>query len=334
MPEPSLILFVIITVLSLAFGFTNGINDAANAIATVIGTRVLSPRVAVGMASFFNFAGAATGTAVAATIGKGLVDPQAMSDGTLIAALASIIIWGLLCTRVGLPISLSHGLVAALVGAAIATAGVGEIQWDRLRTVLIAVAVAPILGFVAGFIFMTLIGQLFSRSTPASMRNIFGNLQIVAGAFMAYSHGKNDGQMPIGMITAGLVYYTGNLGYWDSIPLWVIAASALSITTGTAIGGWRVIRTLGLKMTKLRPVHGFAASTSAAGVIEVASAFGIPVSTTHCMTSAIMGVGATRRLSAVRWGIAWSIVSAWILTFPACLGLGWVMGQLFKQIMA
>ena len=334
MPDPSPVLFVVITILSLAFGFTNGINDAANAIATVVGTRVLSPRAAVAMASVFNFAGAATGTAVAATIGKGLVDPASMSDGTLIAALVSIVIWGLLCTRFGLPISLSHGLVAALVGAAIATAGIGEIQWDRLRTVLIAVAVAPILGFVGGFVFMTVIARVFRGSTPASMRNIFGNLQIVAGAFMAYSHGKNDGQMPIGMITAGLVYYTGNQGYWDSIPLWIVSISALSITLGTAIGGWRVIRTLGLKMTKLRPVHGFAASTSAAGVIEAASSLGIPVSTTHCMTSSIMGVGATRGLSAVRWGVAWSIVSAWILTFPACLGLGWLMGQIFSLIVS
>jgi len=284
------------------------------------------------MASIFNFAGAATGTAVAATIGKGIVDPAGMSDGTLIAALVSIVVWGLFCTRLGLPISLSHGLVAALVGAGLATVGVEGIQWDRLRTVLIAVAVAPILGFVAGFIFMALIARVFSRSTPATMRNFFGNLQILAGAFMAYSHGKNDGQMPIGMITAALVYYTGDAGYWDSIPLWIIGISALSITTGTAIGGWRVIRTLGLKMTKLRPVHGFAASTSAAGVIEAASALGIPVSTTHCMTSSIMGVGATRGLSAVRWGVAWSIVSAWILTFPACLGLGWLIGQLLNLV--
>jgi inorganic phosphate transporter, PiT family len=331
-PEPSPVLFVVITLLAVAFGFTNGINDAANAIATVVGTRVLSPRGAIIMASVFNFAGAATGTAVAATIGKGLVAPEAMSDGTLVAALASIVIWGLFCTRLGLPISLSHGLVAALVGAALATSGAGEIQWGKLQTVLIAVAVAPVLGFVAGFFLMLVITRVFSRSTPASIRNVFGALQIAAGAFMAYSHGKNDGQMPIGVITAGFVYYTGNAGHWDSIPTWITVVSALSITTGTAVGGQRVIRTLGLKMTKLRPVHGFAASTSAAGVIEAASAFGIPVSTTHCMTSSIMGVGATRGLSAVRWGVAWSIVSAWLLTFPACLGLGWLMGQLFKLI--
>lgn len=332
MPEPSPVLFVVITLLAVAFGFTNGLNDAANAIATVVGTRALSPRGAILMASVFNFAGAATGTAVAATIGKGLVAPEAMSDGTLVAALTSIVIWGLLCTRLGLPISLSHGLVAALVGAAIAVAGVADIQWGRVQTVLIAVAVAPVLGFVAGFSLMLLITRVFSQSAPASMRNVFGGLQIVAGAFIAYSHGKNDGQMPIGVITAGLVYYTGNAGYWDPIPMWIIVVSALSITTGTALGGWRVIRTLGLKMTKLRPVHGFAASTSAAGVIETASAFGIPVSTTHCMTSSIMGVGATRGLSAVRWGVAWGIVSAWLLTFPACLGLGWLMGQLFNLI--
>ncbi len=330
MSETSLALFVIVTIFALAFGFTNGINDAANAIATAVGTRVLSPRAAIAVAALGNFAGAATGTAVARTIGKGLLASEDVTAWVLIAALASIIIWGLFCTRFGLPISLTHGLVAGLVGAGIAIAGIDAIQWGVFRKVLSAVAIAPVLGFAGGFVVMALLMWVFRRSAPARMRNIFGNLQILTAAFVAYSHGKNDGQMPIGVITAGLVYYTGNAGLWDGIPWWVIAVSATMITLGTAFGGWRVIRTLGLRITALRPVHGFAAQGSAAAVIEAASHLAIPVSTTHCLSSSIMGVGATRRLSAVRWGVAGNMVAAWVITFPVCFGLGWLLGQLFQ----
>jgi PiT family inorganic phosphate transporter len=332
MPETSLALLVVVTIFALAFGFTNGINDAANAIATSVGTRVLSPRAAIAVAALGNFAGAATGTAVARTIGKGLLAPEDMTAWVLIAALASIIIWGLFCTRVGLPISLTHGLVAGLVGAGVAMSGIDAIQWGVFERVLSAVAIAPVLGFAGGFVVMVALMWVFRRSVPATMRNVFGNLQILSAAFMAYSHGKNDGQMPIGVITAGLVYYTGNAGLWDGIPWWVIAVSATSITLGTAFGGWRVIRTLGLRITALRPVHGFAAEGSAAAVIEAASHYGIPVSTTHCISSSIMGVGATRRLSAVRWGVAGNMVAAWIITFPVCCGLGWLLGQIFQAI--
>jgi PiT family inorganic phosphate transporter len=332
MPETSLALFVVVTIFALAFGFTNGLNDAANAIATSIATRVLSPRAAIGVAALGNFAGAATGTAVARTIGKGILASEDMTAWVLIAALASIIVWGLFCTRVGLPISLTHGLVAGLVGAGVAMAGIGAIQWSVFERVLSAVAIAPVLGFAGGFVVMVALMWFFRHSAPARMRNIFGNLQILTATFVAYSHGKNDGQMPIGVITAGLVYYTGNAGLWGGIPWWVIAISATSITLGTAFGGWRVIHTLGLRITALRPVHGFAAEGSAAAVIEAASHYGIPVSTTHCISSSIMGVGATRRLSAVRWGVAGNIVAAWIITFPVCFGLGWLLGQLFQAI--
>ena len=331
MPDSSVYLLILIVILAVGFGVVNGFNDAANAIATAVGTRVLSPRAAIAVAAVCNFAGAATGTAVARTIGKGILAPEDVTAGVLIAALASIIIWGLFCTRFGLPISLTHGLVAGLVGAGIATAGIDAIQWDVfLQRVLLAVAIAPALGFAGGFVVMALLMWVFRRSVPATMRNVFGNLQILSAAFMAYSHGKNDGQMPIGVITAGLVYYTGNAGLWDGIPWWVIAVSATSITLGTAFGGWRVMRTLGLRITALRPVHGFAAEGSAAAIIEAASHFGIPVSTTHCISSSIMGVGATRRLSAVRWGVAGNMVAAWIITFPVCCGLSWILGQLFQ----
>ena len=332
--EPSLALFVVVIIFALAFAFTNGLNDAANAIATAVGTRVLSPRAAVSMAAVFNFAGAATGIAVAKTIGKGILgDALGTADSTawvLVAALAAIVIWGLLCTRLGLPISLSHGLVAGMVGAGAATFGWGAIDWSILGKVLSAVAIAPALGLAAGFAVMAALMWIFRDSTPASMRNIFGNLQILSSAFMSYSHGKNDGQMPIGVITVGLVYYHQDPGIWDGIPWWVIGVSAAAISIGTALGGWRVMHTLSSRITTLRPVHGFAAQSSAAAVIETASHLGIPVSTTHCISSSIMGVGATRRLSAVRWGVAGDMVAAWIITFPACGGLGYLLGWIFK----
>jgi len=310
MPECSLALLVTVVVFALAFAFTNGLNDAANAVATAVGSRVLTPRAAVSMAAVFNFAGAATGTAVARTIGKGIMAGEDVTSWVLIAALAAIVVWGLFCTRFGLPISLSHGLVAGLVGAGVATVGWGSIQWNVLGKVLSAVAIAPALGFAGGFIVMATIIWLFRDSTPASIRNVFGNLQILSSAFMSYSHGKNDGQMPIGVITAALVARGWGTDLWDDIPWWVIAASAAMISLGTALGGWRVMRTLGARITTLRPVHGFAAQSSAAAVIETASHLGIPVSTTHCISSSIMGVGATRRLSAVRWGVAGNMVAA------------------------
>ena len=327
MPE-SLALLILVIVVAIGFGVANGFNDAANAIAAVIGSRALSPRAAIAMAAFFNFAGAATGTAVALTIGKGIVDAQALTLTTIIAGAGAIVIWAVMATRYGIPISLTHGLVAGLVGAGITISGSGSIVWGVLAKVISAVGIAPLLGFAGGFLLMVAIMWLFRRSALAKVRTIFNNLHILSAAFMAYSHGKNDGQMPIGLMSMALMVYYG----WSEfqIPFWVIAVSAASISLGTATGGWRVIRTLGLRITNLRPVQGFAATTSAATVIEIASHFGIPVSTTHCMSTSIMGVGATRRLSAVRWGIARSIVLAWILTFPICGILGWLIALLLK----
>lgn len=332
MPDPSLLLLALIIAFAIGFGIANGFNDAANAIATVVGTRVLSPRNAIIMAAFLNFAGAATGLEVARTIGKGILIPEAISYLTVIAGLAAAIIWVTLATLYGLPLSVTHSLVAGLVGAGIATAGSGVIVWGVLQRVLSSVAIAPVSGFIVGFVFMLSLFWMFRRSIPASVQGIFGRLQILSAAFMAYAHGKNDGQMPIGIITLGLVLYTGRTDLWDNIPLWVITISALSISLGTAIGGWRVIRTLGFRVTTLRPVNGFAAETSGAAVIEVASQLGIPVSTTHCITTAIMGVGSTRRFSAVRWGVGRTIVAAWIITFPICGALGFLFTWLLQSI--
>jgi PiT family inorganic phosphate transporter len=318
-------LFILVIVLAVGFALVNGFNDAANAIATVVSTRSLSPLRAVIMASIFNFAGAATGLAVAYTIGKGIVAPEFLDYGVMLAALSAVIIWGIVATRLGLPISISHAFVAGLVGAAIAAAGSVAIVWRTFIEVLSSVAIAPALGFSLGLLLMVALMWLLRRRAPLRVEGTFSKLQILTAAFMSYAHGKNDGQMPIGIMAMALVIHTGSEFH---VPFWMIALSAGSISLGTLFGGWRVIKTVGVKITALRPVHGFAAMGSAATVVEVASAFGIPVSTTHCVSSSIMGVGATKRLSAVRWGVAGNIVLAWILTFPICGIIGWLLGSI------
>jgi len=333
MPEFALGYLIIIITFAVGFGLVNGFNDAANAIAAAIGTRSLSPRNAVIMAAILNCVGAATGLAVARTIGKGILIPEAITYLTVLAGLAAVIVWGSLATYWGLPVSITHGFVSGLAAAGAATVGIEAIQWGVMQRVLSSVVAAPVLGFIGGFVFMVILFWVFRQSAPAWMRIFFSRLQWLTTAFLAYSHGKNDGQMPIGVITMALVIYTGQATLWDSVPWWVIGLSALAISSGTAIGGWRVIRTLGMRVTNMQPVHGFAANLSAAGVIEAASHLGIPVSTTHCASSAIMGVGATRRFSAVRWGVAGNIVVAWILTFPICGGLGYLFGWLLKMVL-
>jgi len=234
-----------------------------------------------------------------------------------------------------LPVSITHGFVAGLAAAGVAVAGSEAVIWgwgSRLSQTLLAVAIAPALGFVGGFGLMVLLLWVFRRSAPARMRVIFSRLQWLTTAFLAYSHGLNDGQMPIGVITMALVVYTGQANLWDNIPWWVIIVSAVAISSGIAIGGWRVIKTVGMRVTALEPIHGFTANVSAAAVIWGASHFGIPVSTTHCASSAIMGVGATKRLSAVRWGVARRIVLAWIITFPICGGLGYLFARLLGPL--
>jgi len=325
MPE-SFPLLIVLILIALAFGVANGFNDAANAIATVIGSRALSPRKAVGMAAILNLAGALTGLKVAETIGKGILVPEAVTLGTVLAGTFAAVIWATAATRYGMPISVTHSLVAGLVGAGIAASGTAVVVWGVLGRVLSAVVSAPALGFIGGFGIMVALLWLLRRAAPERLRTLFSRLQILSAAFMAYSHGKNDGQMPMGLISLSLMLYYG----WQEfhVPWWVIIASSAAISLGTAIGGWRVIRTIGLRVTTLRPVHGFVAQASAATIIEIASLQGIPVSTTHCISSSVMGVGATRRLSAVRWGIAGSIVTAWILTFPICAALGWLIARL------
>jgi len=333
MADSSLWLLLLIIAFALGFGMVNGFNDAANAIAASIGARAISPRNAVILAATFNFAGAVTGLEVARTIGKGILIPEAITYLTVISGLAAVIVWGTVATYWGLPVSITHSFVTGLAAAGAAAVGVDAIQWGVMGRIGSSVVIAPVLGFIGGFIVLIILLWLFRRSAPSGMRVVFGRLQWLTSAFLAYSHGKNDGQMPIGVITMALVIYTGQSGLWDNIPFWAIVISALAISAGTAVGGWRVIRTLGLRVTTLQPVQGFATDLSAGTVIEIASVLGIPVSTTHCVSSAIMGVGSTRRFSAVRWGVAGNIVAAWILTFPICGALGylfaWLLGMIF-----
>lgn len=339
MPESSPGLLILIIILSVGFGIVNGFNDAANAIAPAIGARSISPRNAIMIAAVANMAGACTGTAVAHTIGKGILIPEAITYLVIIAALSSIIIWGTLATLMGLPISLHHGFIAGLAAAGMAVSGGDAVVWSVMAQILAAVIIAPLLGFAGGFAAMIGIFWLFRRTAPDRMRVIFSNGQFLTTAFMAYSHGKNDGQMPIGVIAMALVVFYNDAGLWDRLSItspenwWIIVLPALAISIGTALGGRRVIKTMGMKVTTLRPVHGFTTQGAAATVIEIASALGIPVSTTHLISASTMGVGATARFSAVRWGIAGNIIAAWVLTFPICGLLGyffsWVLHMIF-----
>ena len=319
--------FLIITlIIILGFEAVNGWTDAPNAIATVVSTRVLSPTAAVGMAAVFNLLGALSGTAVATTIGKGIVDINAVTLETVAAAALAVVIWSSTAAYFGLPTSESHGLVAAIAGAGVATAGTDVLLWEGWQKVFTGVGAAVVGGGLGGLLLMIVLLWLLRKATPTLTRRLFGPLQLCSAAFMAWSHGTADGQKAMGVMAMALAIYYPERGF--GVPLWVILLSASTMGVATAFGGWRIIRTLGMRLTQLQPVHGFAAETAAALTITVSSRFGIPLSTTHTIGSAIMGVGATRRLSAVRWGIASNIVMAWVLTFPICFGLGWLLAML------
>lgn len=316
---------------TLLFQFANGWTDAPNAVATVVSTRVLRPYHAVGMAAVLNLVGAlVTGTAVAKTISEGIVDPAAVSLTTIGAAVLAAALWAMGAQVFGMPSSETHALVASLLGAGFAAGGFPALEWSGTSKVVYSLFTSPFIAFAAGFMLMVLIYRVFRRARPQTVRRTFGKGQIVSAAFMAFSHGSNDGQKGMGIIALAL-FLNGNLSELN-IPLWVMFLCAATIGVGTAVGGWRVIRTIGLRMTKLEPVNGFAAETSAALIIVGASRFGIPLSTTHAIGSSIMGVGATRRLSAVRWGVAGEVIGTWILTWPGCMILGYVLGKLFGLV--
>jgi PiT family inorganic phosphate transporter len=312
MPE----LIILVVVLAILFEISNGWNDSANAIATVVSTRVLSPVQAVFLAAVMNAAGALVSTAVAKTIGSGIVDPAAVTSMVVASALIAGFLWNGAMTFLGLPVSASHALIGSLIGAGFAFGGMPILNLSKLTTIFVALLISPLLGLIIGYLFMRGILALVGRHSPSSINRYAGKLQILSSGFMAFSHGSNDAQKVMGIITLSL--FSGGYLSGLEVPTWVILLCAGAMGLGTAMGGWRVIKTLGVQMLKLEPVHGFAAETSATAVILGASLLGLPVSTTHVVSSTIMGVGATQRLSAVRWGVAGKIVLAWVFTLPAC----------------
>jgi PiT family inorganic phosphate transporter len=320
---------LLIIVVALAFDFINGFHDSANSIATVVSTRVLSPGVAVLWAAFFNFIAAFTvGTAVAKTISKGLIDPSIVTADVLMAALVGAIAWNLITWYLGLPSSSSHALLGGFGGAAVAKAGISALILSGWVKPIAAIAISPLLGAFLGLILTVSIGWTFKNAPGATMEKIFRRLQLVSAGLFSLSHGANDAQKTMGIIVGLLVASQGlfkDATGWqamlylpnaDHVPFWVEMAAYTAIALGTALGGWRIVKTMGSKITKLRPFGGFCAETGGASCILVASALGVPVSTTHTITGAIVGVGGAQRLSAVRWGVAGRIVWAWVLTIP------------------
>lgn len=348
-------LFLFVLLAAFAFEYINGFHDTANAIATVVSTKVLTPRQAVIWAAFWNLIGALMGTAVATTIGKGLVDTSYVDMTTVLSALLGAIVWNLFTWWLGLPSSSSHALVGGLCGAALASAGGNwsVLKWNVVDAkgvhsglwakIVLPMFTSPVLGFMIGVGLMFILMALLRKVTPRIVGLIFGKAQLVSAGFMGYSHGSNDAQKTMGIITLAL--FTGSqagifedLPPWASfleisefaVPRWVIISCALTMAAGTAAGGWRIIRTMGHKMVKLQPIHGFAAETTAALIIHGASTVGIPLSTTHVISTSIMGVGASKRLSAVKWGLVERIVWAWVLTIPVTGLLGFLIELLLK----
>ena len=312
-----LALVIGLVALALLFDFLNGMNDAANSIATVVSTRVLTPRLAVAWAAFFNFAAVfLIGVHVATTIGTGVVDPKIVTPMMLLAVLVGAIVWTYLCTHVGLPISVSHALVGALVGAGLVKAGPSALVVSGLVKIVIFIVLAPLIGMALGAALIIAVMWACRRAAPGPVDRWFRRLQLVSAALYSLGHGANDAQKTMGII-AVLLYSTGYLGDSFFVPAWVIFACYTAIALGTLAGGWKVIETLGMRMTKLRPVDGFCAETAAAVSILLSTVGGIPVSTTHTITGSIIGVGLPTKLGAIRWGLAYRIVWAWILTIPA-----------------
>ncbi len=320
-------LLLAVLVLAVLFDYINGFHDTANAIATSVATRALRPAYAIGMAAAFNFIGAFAGTAVAKTIGGGLVDEQTTTQAVVAAALLGAIAWNLITWRLGIPSSSSHALIGGLMGATIVAAGVGALKMDGLvNKVLVPLVSSPVIGFAGAFVLMIVLFWVFRRADRRPLARRFRRLQLLSAGFMAFSHGSNDAQKTMGIITLAL-FSAGVIPTVD-VPTWVILVSATAISLGTAAGGWRIMATMGHRVVELEPIHGFAAETTAATVLFTTAHFGMPVSTTHVISSAIMGVGTSKGAHGVRWGVARGILVAWIVTIPAAAAMGalsWVV---------
>jgi len=334
MHEISLPLVVLFIAIALAFDFINGFHDAANSIATVVSTRVLSPRIATLWAAFFNFVAAfAFGTAVAKMIAKGIVQPDFITVNVVVCGVIGALAWDLITWWLGLPTSSSHALIGGFAGAAIAQSGLQAILSSGFMKVVAAIFISPAVGLLLGLLLMHLVNFICHNMLPGTINRWFGKLQLLSSAIFSFSHGSNDAQKTMGIIVALLVA-SGYLPKEAGIPVWVIFSCHAAIALGTYFGGWRIVKTMGMKIVKLRPVDGFCAETGGGVIILLMSHLGIPVSTTHTITGAIVGVGATKRLSAVKWGIASRIVWAWIFTIPAAAliaALACTLFQFFKR---
>lgn len=322
---------IAVIVIALVFGFFNGFHDAANSIATVVSTRVLTPLVAVIWAAFFNFiAFLIFGTHVASTIATGIVEPSALSLGVVFAALIGAIAWDVLTWLLGLPTSSSHALIGGLAGAAVAKAGWAVLVAEGIRTIAVFIVLSPVIGLLLAFTIM--VGVMWAFHRVHNLRRLnrgFRFMQLVSAAGLSLGHGANDAQKTMGIILAVLIG-AGLVGTSSSVPLWVVLTSQAAIGIGTATGGWRIIRTLGARITRLQPVGGMAAQTASAATLFFTAHAGIPVSTTHTVTGAVVGVGTTQRLSAVRWGVAGRVVWAWVLTLPGAFVMSWLVYQPFR----
>jgi PiT family inorganic phosphate transporter len=322
------VLLVVVVAVALGFDFTNGFHDTANAVATSVSTRAMSPRVAVAVAAAANLAGAFATTAVAKTVGKGIIDTGLANEKTILAALLGAIAWNLFTWWLGLPSSSSHALIGGLVGAALVQSGSRGVQWHGLgHKVAIPSLVSPVIGFVGAFLLLLVAYWVFVKLTPGFANRMFRIGQLGSGAWFAFTHGANDAQKTMGVIALAL-YESGHLSHFY-IPTWVIVAAGAAIAAGTYVGGWRIMRTVGQRMYSMQPENGFAAQVSGGATLYIASRLGYPISTTHVAAGSIMGAGATRRFSAVRWGVAGNIVFAWLLTIPAA---GLVAGALFYPV--
>ena len=326
---PIIVIFIII--IALIFDFGNGLNDAANAVSTIIATRVLNLRQAVVMSAIGNFIGVFIfGVAVATTIGKGLVLPSVANSYIILAGLIGAIFWVYLTTYLGLPISASHALVGGYIGSAVVAAGFGAIIFSGVLKVLVFIFLAPLLGMAGAFLFQLIVFHLFKKSEPSKANKYFKKLQILSASVYSIGHGTNDAQKTMGIISI-LLFSAGLLGKEFYVPFWVVIMSHAAIALGTLCGGWKVIKTMGMRITKLQPINGFCAETAGASVVIGSTIFGIPVSTTHVISGSIMGVGAMKRVSAVRWGIARKIILAWILTIPVSAIIGGVSYFVIKM---
>ncbi len=321
---------ILIIFIALFFDFVNGWNDAANSVATVVSTKVLSPIKAVGLAAFMNFiAFLIMPHTVALTIGKGIVDISIVTPTLVLAGLIAAIFWGVFMTHFGMPISMSHTLIGGFIGAGIAKGGFQVLIMDGITKVLVFIVLAPIFGFIFSTIFAALLFRYIRKFRPSIINRVFGKLQLISVSWYSLGHGANDALKTAGIITALLI----SVGYMDkdaNIPAWVILSAYTSIGLGTLIGGWKVIKTMGMRITKLRPVDGFSAETGGGLLLFLTSVFGIPVSTTHVIAGSIMGVGATKRPTSVRWSLARNIVAAWILTIPVTTFGGFVVYNMFN----